>query len=72
MFGRAIADYAPAVISVLSFFLHVPLLLLVFASDSAPYPSPAKRKKGTLGFLLTNPVPRWRVVAEQVLPFWCR
>jgi ABC-2 type transport system permease protein len=43
----------------------VPLLLLVFGIGFGANTIAGEEEKGTLGFLLTNPVPRWRVVADK-------
>ena len=42
-----------------------PLLLLVFGIGFGANTIAGEEEKGTLGFLLTNPVPRWRVVADK-------
>jgi len=41
------------------------LLLLVFGIGFGANTIAGEEEKGTLGFLLTNPVPRWRVVADK-------
>ena len=43
----------------------VPLLLLVFGIGFGANAIAGDEEKGTLGFLLTNPVPRWRVVVDK-------
>lgn len=47
------------------FSFMVPLLLLVFGIGFGANAIAGDEEKGTLGFLLTNPVPRWRVVADK-------
>ena len=67
MFGPGIADYtSPAgYFSSELFSFMVPLLLLVFGIGFGANTIAGEEEKGTLGFLLTNPVPRWRVVADK-------
>jgi len=67
MFGPGIADYtSPAgYYSSELFSFMVPLLLLVFGIGFGANTIAGEEEKGTLGFLLTNPVPRWRVVADK-------
>ncbi len=67
MFGGAIVDYTSPVgyFTTELFSLMVPLLLLVFGIGFGANAIAGDEEKGTLGFLLANPVPRWRVVADK-------
>ena len=67
MFGAGIIDYtSPAgYFSTELFSFMVPLLLLVFGIGFGANAIAGDEEKGTLGFLLTNPVPRWRVVVDK-------
>jgi ABC-2 type transport system permease protein len=67
MFGAGLVDYTSPVgyFSTELFSLMVPLLLLVFGIGFGANAIAGEEEKGTLGFLLTNPVPRWRVVADK-------
>ena len=67
MFGASLVDYtSPAgYFSTELFSLMVPLLLLVFGISFGVNAIAGDEEKGTLGFLLTNPVPRWRVVVDK-------
>jgi ABC-2 type transport system permease protein len=67
MFGTGIIDYTTpsGYFSTELFSLMVPLLLLVFGIGFGANTIAGEEEKGTLGFLLTNPVPRWRVVADK-------
>ncbi|MDD5190568.1 MAG: ABC transporter permease subunit [Dehalococcoidales bacterium] len=47
------------------FSFMVPLLLLVFGVGFGANAIAGDEEKGTLGFLLANPVPRWRVVVDK-------
>jgi ABC-2 type transport system permease protein len=67
MFGSGIVDYtSPAgYFSTELFSMMVPLLLLVFGISFGANAIAGDEEKGTLGFLLTNPVPRRRVVIDK-------
>jgi ABC-2 type transport system permease protein len=67
MFGAGIIDYTSPVgyFSTELFSMMVPLLLLVFGIGFGANAIAGDEEKGTLGFLLTNPVPRWRVVVDK-------
>jgi ABC-2 type transport system permease protein len=67
MFGSAIVDYtSPAgYFSTELFSFMVPLLLLVFGIGFGANAIAGEEEKGTLGFLLANPVPRWRVLVDK-------
>src|SRR5271157_246996 len=67
MFGTGLVDYTSPVgyFSTELFSLMVPLLLLVFGIGFGANTIAGEEEKGTLGFLLTNPVPRWRVAADK-------
>jgi len=63
------------------FFLVFPLLILVFAISFGSNAVPGEEEQGTLDLLLSNPLPRWRMVLEKfaamvfsivllVLVFW--
>jgi ABC-2 type transport system permease protein len=67
MFGAGLVDYTSPVgyFSTELFSFMVPLLLLVFGIGFGANAIAGEEEKGTLGFLLTNPVPRWRVVADK-------
>ncbi|MDP2919740.1 MAG: ABC transporter permease subunit [Dehalococcoidia bacterium] len=45
--------------------LMLPLLMLVFAIGFGSGAIAGEEEKGTLDFLLANPIPRWQVVAEK-------
>jgi ABC-2 type transport system permease protein len=47
------------------FSFMVPLLFLIFSIGFGTGAIAGEEEKGTLDFLLTNPVPRWRVVVEK-------
>jgi len=67
MFGTGLVDYTSPVgyFSTELFSLMVPLLLLVFGIGFGANAIAGEEEIGTLGFLLTNPVPRWRVIADK-------
>jgi ABC-2 type transport system permease protein len=67
MFGSGLADYtSPAgYFSTELFSLMVPLLLLVFGISFGANTIAGEEEKGTLGFLLSNPVKRRIVVMEK-------
>ena len=67
MFGAGIIDYTSPVgyFSTELFSFMVPLLLLVFGIGFGAAAIAGEEEKGTLDFLLANPVPRWRVVIEK-------
>ena len=67
MFGTGIIDYTSPTgyFSTELFSMMVPLLLLVFGIGFGANAIAGDEEKGTLGFLLTNPVPRWRVVVDK-------
>jgi ABC-2 type transport system permease protein len=67
MFGSGLADYtSPAgYFSTELFSLMVPLLLLVFGISFGANAIAGDEEKGTLGFLLANPVKRRTVVTEK-------
>ena len=67
MFGGAIVDYTSPVgyFTTELFSFMVPLLLLIFGIGYGANAIAGDEEKGTLGFLLANPVPRWRVVADK-------
>jgi ABC-2 type transport system permease protein len=67
MFGTGLVDYTSPVgyFSTELFSLMVPLLLLVFGIGFGANAIAGEVENGTLGFLLTNPVPRWRVIADK-------
>ena len=67
MFGPGIIDYTSPVgyFSTELFSFMMPLLLLVFGIGFGANAIAGDEEKGTLGFLLTNPVPRWRVVVDK-------
>ncbi len=67
MFGAGVVDYTSPVgyFSTELFSFMVPLLLLVFGIGFGANAIAGDEEKGTLGFLLANPVPRWRVVADK-------
>ena len=66
MFGPGIIDYGSPTgyFGTELFSFMVPLLLLVFGIGFGANAIAGDEEKGTLGFLLTNPVPRWRVVVD--------
>jgi len=45
--------------------MMVPLLLLVFGIGFGTNAIAGDEEKGTLGFLLASPLPRWRVVVAK-------
>ena len=47
------------------FSFMLPLLLIVFGIGFGAAAIAGDEEKGTLGFLLANPVPRWRVVVDK-------
>jgi ABC-2 type transport system permease protein len=47
------------------FYMVAPLLLLIYAIGSGSAAIAGEEERGTLEMLLSNPVPRWRVVAEK-------
>jgi ABC-2 type transport system permease protein len=61
MFGGGIIDYTSPV----GYSFMLPLLLLVFGIGFGATAIAGEEEKGTLDFLLANPVPRWRVVIEK-------
>jgi ABC-2 type transport system permease protein len=67
MFGFGVVDYTSPTgyFTTELFSFMVPLLLLVFGVGFGANAIAGDEEKGTLGFLLTNPVPRWRVVVEK-------
>ena len=67
MFGGAVVDYTSPVgyFTAELFSFMVPLLLLIFGIGFGANAIAGDEEKGTLGFLLANPVPRWRVVADK-------
>ena len=67
MFGAGIMDYSSPTgyFGTELFSFMVPLLLLVFGIGFGANAIAGDEEKGTLGFLLTNPVPRWRVVVDK-------
>ena len=67
MFGPGIIDYGSPTgyFGTELFSFMVPLLLLVFGIGFGANAIAGDEEKGTLGFLLTNPVPRWRVVVDK-------
>jgi len=67
MFGGVIVDYTSPVgyFTTELFSFMVPLLLLVFGIGFGANAIAGDEEKGTLGFLMTNPVPRWRVVVDK-------
>jgi ABC-2 type transport system permease protein len=67
MFGPGIIDYGTPTgyFGTELFSFMVPLLLLVFGIGFGAKAIAGDEEKGTLGFLLTNPVPRWRVVVDK-------
>ena len=67
MFGSSLVDYtSPAgYFSTELFSLMVPLLLLVFGIGFGANAIAGDEEKGTLGFLLANPVPRQRVIIQK-------
>ena len=67
MFGSGIVDYTSPTgyFSTELFSFMVPLLLLVFAVSFGANAIAGDEEKGTLGFLLANPVSRWRVVVDK-------
>ena len=67
MFGPGIIDYTSPVgyFSAELFSFMVPLLLLVFGIGYGANAIAGDEEKGTLGFLMANPVPRWRVVVDK-------
>ena len=67
MFGLGIIDYGTPTgyFGTELFSFMVPLLLLVFGIGFGANAIAGDEEKGTLGFLLTNPVPRWRVVMDK-------
>ena len=67
MFGPGIIDYGTPTgyFGTELFSFMVPLLLLVFGIGFGANAIAGDEEKGTLGFLLTNPVPRWRVVVDK-------
>lgn len=67
LFGPGIIDYTSPVgyFSTELFSFMMPLLLLVFGIGFGANAIAGDEEKGTLGFLLTNPVPRWRVIIDK-------
>jgi ABC-2 type transport system permease protein len=67
MFGGGIMDYTSPVgyFSTELYSFMLPLLLLVFGIGFGAAAIAGEEEKGTLDFLLANPVPRWRVVIEK-------
>jgi ABC-2 type transport system permease protein len=67
MFGAGIVDYTSPVgyFSTELFSFMVPLLFLVFGIGFGASAIAGDEEKGTLGFLLANPVPRWRIVVDK-------
>ena len=67
MFGPGIIDYGSPTgyFGTELFSFMVPLLLLVFGIGFGANAIAGDEEKGTLGFLLTNPLPRWRVVVDK-------
>ncbi|MDD5288005.1 MAG: ABC transporter permease subunit [Dehalococcoidales bacterium] len=67
MFGGGILDYTSPVgyFSTELYSFMLPLLLLVFGIGFGAAAIAGEEEKGTLDFLLANPVPRWRVVIEK-------
>jgi ABC-2 type transport system permease protein len=67
MFGSGLIDYTSpsGYFSTELFSLMVPLLLLVFGIGFGANAIAGDEEKGTLGFLLANPVPRRRVVVDK-------
>jgi ABC-2 type transport system permease protein len=65
--GGQIPDYTSPVgyLNMELFFMMLPILLLVFAIGFGSGAIAGEEEKGTLDFLLTNPIPRWRVVTEK-------
>jgi len=65
--GGEIIDYTSPVgyFSTELFSFMVPLLFLIFAIGFGTGAIAGEEEKGTLDFLLANPVPRWRVVVEK-------
>ena len=47
------------------FFFMVPLLFVIFAASLGSGAIAGEEARGTLGLLLSNPVPRWQVVAQK-------
>ncbi len=67
MFGAGIIDYTSPVgyFSTELFSFMMPLLLLIFGIGFGVSAIAGEEEKGTLDFLLSNPVPRWLVVVEK-------
>jgi ABC-2 type transport system permease protein len=67
MFGGGMLDYTSPVgyFSTELYSFMLPLLLLVFGIGFGAAAIAGEEEKGTLDFLLANPVPRWRVVIEK-------
>ena len=67
MFGSGIVDYTSPTgfFSTELFSMMVPLLLLVFGIGFGANAIAGDEEKGTLGFLLASPLPRWRVVVAK-------
>lgn len=65
--GGELIDYTSPVgyFNTEMFSFMVPLLLLIFGIGFGTGAIAGEEEKGTLDFLLANPVPRWRIVVEK-------
>jgi ABC-2 type transport system permease protein len=66
-FGGQILDFTSpsGYLNAELFSLMLPLLMLVFAVGFGSSAIAGEEEKGTLDFLLANPIPRWRIVIEK-------
>jgi len=67
LLGGQIPDYTSPTgyLNMELFFMMLPILLLFYTIGFGSGAIAGEEEKGTLDFLLSNPIPRWRVVTEK-------
>jgi len=67
MFGASLADYTSPTgyFSAELFSIMVPLLFLIYGIGAGAGAIAGEEEKGTMDFLLANPVPRWKIVVAK-------